>query len=135
MNDLIIAVIGLAGVVITGTISYRLGNVKTQADGEHADRDDRREDFDVITQKYADIIDRLEHQIIKQQTQIEKQGEQIRQLMRERNALKRQVKQMITEIRELRISLDDFPDIDSDFVDHINELHQKIVQENDFYSE
>lgn len=130
-NAVVVAVISLVGTVAVGFFSYKAGIAKVDSDGILAKRDDKRDDFDVITTKYAEIIDRLEIQVEKQQMQIQVQDDQITKLIRERNTLKRQVELMIQEVRQLKNALIDFPHIDEAFVKHIEEIHSKIVDNGD----
>lgn len=131
-NQVIIAVLGLLGTLVAGIASYRAGIIKTQTEAHSAKRDDKRDDFTVITEKYGEIITTLERQTGKQQQQIEIQDGQITKLLKERNTLKNQIETMISEIRDLKDMLRNFPDVDPSFITKINELHNKIVVEREY---
>lgn len=127
-SDVVVAFSGLFGTIIVAYLGYRAGVVRTQTDSVGVRQDDRRDDFTAITEKYADIIDRLESAANRQQEQIERQEQQIDTLRLENKRLKNKLSVMIEELGKLRISLDGVTDIDTNFIHQIDDLHKTLVQ-------
>lgn len=130
-SEIMIGILGLIGTLATGYFAYRAGIVKTFNDGENSRRDDKRDDFTVIVDKFKEIIGYQEEQITKQAAQIDRQDDQIKKLIRENDQLKRQSKLLISEIHELKDALQAFPNIDATIIDKINRIHEAVVSSND----
>lgn len=127
MDNTLAGVITLLGSVIVAFLSYRAGTMKTKQESRATGRNSKRDDFTTVVDKFKEIIEYQEKQIDKQQMQIEAQTDQIDKLIKENARLKNNSAMLIREVRELKVALDQFPNIDKSLVKKIVEIHDAIV--------